>query len=189
MLRLVALVYFGGTVRDLGHDDYLVREAAQSRLSRAPAPLWLGLVRRHPDLEVRRRGLAAAAPYLDVGRCRPLHEVLGLGTYEFWWHGDVAAYERAGIKVSWAAIGRLAPVSLSHPASPLWRRYSAPYRVRDAAEGFVMDEGPLRGRPIGPNYPVRTSPLMTAALARDLLLAGVPRAPVQWWLGARAPRP
>ncbi len=92
MYALLCALAFGHDVSNLGHEDWEVREAAQSRLERWSWLNWgwlegQSLAGKGPfgDPEVRRRALDAAriGPSLPV--CRPITDFMGACG---WWYED-----------------------------------------------------------------------------------------------------
>lgn len=182
MSTLLLWLCFGADVRDLAHDDWARREAAEARLTRNSYLTWRLCDRPFRDPERRARARRVAEGYLHMGGLPPLPALLGPPWYMALWYDEGGTWfaDYGGLALSAHAQGREL-FCWSGPSegalAPLVRLY-----LRRAGAEQLDSPAHVSGY-----YRASACRDATALLARDLLRLGLPRPLVRWALGGAAP--
>jgi hypothetical protein len=166
MRYLLLWLAFGADVRDLGADDFAVREAAEARLSRYADLAYPLLARRFEDLEQRRRAervLAGVFPRT----WRPIAMLSGRPLLEWARPGDHNAFSQSGLPPGdgWVLLW-LQPDPFA-PLAPLVRHYHERARTQTKWRDWMSASDAREA---------------TRLLAHDLLSLGLHPAAVRRWL-------
>jgi hypothetical protein len=88
MFKLLLLLCFGGSVKDLSHNDYVVRERAEQRLTKYSWLTWQICEKKFNNLEAKTRAKRVVNSHLRIPNAIPLPFLLGQRPYVEWIYYD-----------------------------------------------------------------------------------------------------
>lgn len=177
LLPLLLSLTFSGDVTLLGDEDWRTRERAQARLEAYDFLSWRQAQKAastSPDPEVRKRAAEVVGRYLDVGRCRPFPELIGLKAWPMRWNEEFGYWYYDGENPDLCPRRQLSGANIPLWLRPLYAAYLEPLQVFGCPDAFWAED----------------CRYATYRLARDLLQLGVPKPAVRYFLAEpNGPKP
>jgi len=201
MIPAIVFLCFSASLRDLGHEDYRVREDSQARLQRWDFLTWRWcqhVERTSPDPEARWRAREIVEEHLRIGVPTPIHSLTPHDWAGYWYrlrqepnlNGELS---EPSDEFSWVYDASGQTCRRGPPADDgngKW--YLVGVQARNGEDESLPWIAPyLAGlsdysvKPWGDNWPLWASQQASRNLARDLILWGIPPPAVRWLLEER----